>query len=288
MRPAGPVAGAFVAFHEGSQAGEKGPPRPRSRRSRVYSADVREPAEREPAVRPDPPGLAARPGPLACRRRLFRRRAGGISLEALVRHRMAIDALVNEQQVLAVLLYIALYIVTVALSLPGAALLTVAGGSPFGLMIGASAAVIARPSGRRSSSWSRAARWVSRCCGGPDRAPPSWRKAFATTPSAISCSCGWYRPSRFSWLTWCRLSPASVWDPSSRRPCSASSPVRPPLPLPVPVSMALLRAAGGQSRLPRGRPDRLSDDLRCQGRAHPAIDRRAGRARPACPRACGG
>jgi len=66
----------------------------------------------------------------------------GISLAALVRHRMAINALVNEHQVPAVLLYIALYIVTVALSLPGAAFLTVAGGFLFGLLVGASAAVI--------------------------------------------------------------------------------------------------------------------------------------------------
>lgn len=66
----------------------------------------------------------------------------GISLAALVRHRMAITALVNEHPVPAVLLYIALYIVTVALSLPGAAFLTVAGGFLFGLLVGASAAVI--------------------------------------------------------------------------------------------------------------------------------------------------
>jgi uncharacterized membrane protein YdjX (TVP38/TMEM64 family) len=67
---------------------------------------------------------------------------GVISLEALVRHRMAIDALMTEHRVLAILGYIALYIVAVALSLPGAVFLTVTGGFLFGLAIGASAAVI--------------------------------------------------------------------------------------------------------------------------------------------------
>jgi uncharacterized membrane protein YdjX (TVP38/TMEM64 family) len=67
---------------------------------------------------------------------------GGISLEALVRHRASIDAVVTEHWVLAVLAYIALYIATVALSVPGATFLTVSGGFLFGLAVGASAAVI--------------------------------------------------------------------------------------------------------------------------------------------------
>ncbi len=67
---------------------------------------------------------------------------GGISLEALVRHRMAIDAFVGEHRVLAVLAYIAFYTAAVALSLPGAVILTVTGGFLFGLAVGASAAVI--------------------------------------------------------------------------------------------------------------------------------------------------
>jgi uncharacterized membrane protein YdjX (TVP38/TMEM64 family) len=67
---------------------------------------------------------------------------GMISLEALVEHRAAIDAFVMEHRVLAVIAYIALYIVVVALSLPGATFLTVTGGFLFGLVLGASAAVI--------------------------------------------------------------------------------------------------------------------------------------------------
>jgi uncharacterized membrane protein YdjX (TVP38/TMEM64 family) len=67
---------------------------------------------------------------------------GGISLEALVRHRAAIDAFVAGHHFLAVLAYIGIYIIAVALSVPGATFLTVAGGFLFGLVIGASAAVI--------------------------------------------------------------------------------------------------------------------------------------------------
>ncbi|MBI4366343.1 MAG: TVP38/TMEM64 family protein [Deltaproteobacteria bacterium] len=67
---------------------------------------------------------------------------GGLSLEALVRHRATIDAFVTEHRVLAVLAYIGLYIIVVALSVPGATFLTVSGGFLFGLVAGASAAVI--------------------------------------------------------------------------------------------------------------------------------------------------
>jgi uncharacterized membrane protein YdjX (TVP38/TMEM64 family) len=67
---------------------------------------------------------------------------GMISLEALVRHRAAIADFVEVHQALAVLAYVALYIVTVALSLPGAVFLTVAGGFLFGLALGTAAAVV--------------------------------------------------------------------------------------------------------------------------------------------------
>jgi uncharacterized membrane protein YdjX (TVP38/TMEM64 family) len=67
---------------------------------------------------------------------------GLISLQALVGHRAAIDAFVAGHRVLAVLAYVGLYIATVALSLPGATFLTVAGGFLFGVGIGATAAVV--------------------------------------------------------------------------------------------------------------------------------------------------
>jgi len=67
---------------------------------------------------------------------------GAISLEALVRHRAAIDDLVTQHCALAVLAYIGIYAAAVSLSLPGAAFLTVTGGFLFGLATGAAAAVI--------------------------------------------------------------------------------------------------------------------------------------------------
>lgn len=67
---------------------------------------------------------------------------GELSLEALIRHRAAIDAFVTGHRVLAVLAFIGLYAMAVALSVPGAAFLTVSGGFLFGLAVGASAAVV--------------------------------------------------------------------------------------------------------------------------------------------------
>jgi uncharacterized membrane protein YdjX (TVP38/TMEM64 family) len=66
----------------------------------------------------------------------------GLSLEALVRHRVEIDAFIGDHYLLAVLGYIGLYIVVVALSVPGASVLTLSGGFLFGLPLGAAASVI--------------------------------------------------------------------------------------------------------------------------------------------------
>jgi uncharacterized membrane protein YdjX (TVP38/TMEM64 family) len=74
-------------------------------------------------------------------------REGGISLETLVANREAIGAFVAEHRMLALLSYIGLYIVTVALSVPGATLLTLSGGFLFGIAVGASAAVIGATTG---------------------------------------------------------------------------------------------------------------------------------------------
>lgn len=67
---------------------------------------------------------------------------GGVSLESLVRHRAAIDDFVASHQMLAIFVYVGIYITVVAVSLPGAALLTITGGFLFGIAVGASAAVI--------------------------------------------------------------------------------------------------------------------------------------------------
>src|SRR4051812_8170364 len=64
-----------------------------------------------------------------------------LSLETLVRHRMAIDAFMSHHMVAALAGFIAIYIVVVALSIPGALFLTISGGILFGTLIGGAASV---------------------------------------------------------------------------------------------------------------------------------------------------
>jgi uncharacterized membrane protein YdjX (TVP38/TMEM64 family) len=125
--------------HKGSQGGESGRSGPRV----VYTARMLTPA---PATGQSP-SLIRRLLPLGAVILLaglayYALGRGGLSLEALVRHRTTIDGFVTEHRVLAVLAYIGLYIATVALSVPGAVFLTVSGGLLFGLAVGASASVI--------------------------------------------------------------------------------------------------------------------------------------------------
>ena len=64
-----------------------------------------------------------------------------LSLETLVRHRMAIDAFMAHHMIAALGVFIAVYIVVVALSIPGALFLTITGGILFGALIGGAASV---------------------------------------------------------------------------------------------------------------------------------------------------
>lgn len=66
-----------------------------------------------------------------------------LSFETLVRHRMAIDAFIAAHEVAALAVYVTIYIVVVALSLPGALLMTITGGILFGTLAGGLAAVFA-------------------------------------------------------------------------------------------------------------------------------------------------
>src|SRR5262245_7294260 len=66
-----------------------------------------------------------------------------VSLEVLVRHRAAIEELVAAHHAVAIVAFVPVYATAVALSFPGAALLTVAGGVIFGALIGGLAAVTA-------------------------------------------------------------------------------------------------------------------------------------------------
>ena len=65
-----------------------------------------------------------------------------LSLETLVGHRSAIAAFVDRHTLLAVAAFCALYIAVVAMSLPGATILTVSAGIIFGTLIGGAAAVV--------------------------------------------------------------------------------------------------------------------------------------------------
>jgi uncharacterized membrane protein YdjX (TVP38/TMEM64 family) len=66
-----------------------------------------------------------------------------LSMETFVRHRAAIEAWVIANHALAILAFMAAYAAAVALSFPGAALLTIGGGMLFGTLIGGLAAVAA-------------------------------------------------------------------------------------------------------------------------------------------------
>jgi uncharacterized membrane protein YdjX (TVP38/TMEM64 family) len=65
-----------------------------------------------------------------------------VSLEMLVRHRMTIDAFIAAHALGALAAFVALYVVAVALSIPCALFLTIAGGVLFGALAGGIAAMI--------------------------------------------------------------------------------------------------------------------------------------------------
>ncbi|MBV8826125.1 MAG: TVP38/TMEM64 family protein [Hyphomicrobiales bacterium] len=65
-----------------------------------------------------------------------------LSLETLVRHRAAIDGFVTARCALAVAAFVAIYVAAVALSIPGATILTIVGGILFGWLVGALAAIV--------------------------------------------------------------------------------------------------------------------------------------------------
>jgi uncharacterized membrane protein YdjX (TVP38/TMEM64 family) len=65
-----------------------------------------------------------------------------VSLETLVRHRAAIDSFMHQHYATTLGLFVVLYVLVVAMSLPGALVLTISGGILFGVLIGAGASVI--------------------------------------------------------------------------------------------------------------------------------------------------
>lgn len=70
-----------------------------------------------------------------------------ISFETLVRHHSAIHAFIQDNRIAAVAIYMAIYVVAVALSLPGGLVLTLSGGFLFGGLVGGAAAVVGATAG---------------------------------------------------------------------------------------------------------------------------------------------
>jgi uncharacterized membrane protein YdjX (TVP38/TMEM64 family) len=70
-----------------------------------------------------------------------------LSLETLVRHRAAIDGFVAAHYGLALAAFLGVYVAAVALSIPGAAILTITGGVLFGWLVGAHAAILGATAG---------------------------------------------------------------------------------------------------------------------------------------------
>jgi len=65
-----------------------------------------------------------------------------LSLETLVRHRAAIESFVAARYGLAIAAFVAIYVAAVALSIPGAVILTITGGIVFGWLAGALSAIL--------------------------------------------------------------------------------------------------------------------------------------------------
>jgi len=66
-----------------------------------------------------------------------------LTLETLVRHRVALAAFVDAHYAAALAAFVALYITVVSLSIPGAVFLTIAGGLLFGTIVGGAAVTVA-------------------------------------------------------------------------------------------------------------------------------------------------
>jgi len=70
-----------------------------------------------------------------------------ISFETMVRHNEAIHAFIQANRITSIAIYIVIYVVAIALSLPGGLILTMSGGFLFGGLIGGTAAVIGATTG---------------------------------------------------------------------------------------------------------------------------------------------
>ena len=217
---------------------------------------------------------------------------GGLSLEALVRHRAAIDAFVTAHRLLARAgLCRALYRPRSPLSLPGATILTVTGGFLFGLVVGALGRGD-RGHDRRDArlpDGPHRARRAAAAAGRPARRH-SWREGF--------------RDDAFSYLLFLRLVPAFPFFLVNLVPAFAGVRLGPFVAATalgvIPASFVYAFAGTGLDSVIVGAEERPIDDCLAAGRADcqpglrrrgcpdAATARRAGRARPAGAGAGGG
>jgi uncharacterized membrane protein YdjX (TVP38/TMEM64 family) len=120
-----------------------------------------------------------------------------LSLETLVRHRAAIEAVVTAHRAIAILAFIAIYAAAVALSFPGAAFLTVGGGVIFGTLAGGLAAVTAATLG--ATAIFLIAKYA---CGGV--AGCSWARRAGPLGEKLAAG---FREDAFCYLVFLRLVP---------------------------------------------------------------------------------
>jgi uncharacterized membrane protein YdjX (TVP38/TMEM64 family) len=120
-----------------------------------------------------------------------------VSLETLVRHRASIEELVAAHRAVAILGFIAVYTAAVALSFPGAALLTIAGGAIFGVLTGGLAAMTAATLG--ATVIFLVTKFACGCVAGC-----GWMRRAA--PLAEKLAAG-FRKDAFSYLIFLRLVP---------------------------------------------------------------------------------
>jgi uncharacterized membrane protein YdjX (TVP38/TMEM64 family) len=120
-----------------------------------------------------------------------------ISFETLIRNRAAIDEFIAQNELAAVASFIALYVVVVGLSLPGAAILTVTGGFLFGSVVGSGASCLGAIGGATIIfliARSAAGEWLTRRAG----------------PVAARLAEG-FRADAFNYLLFLRLVPFPFW-----------------------------------------------------------------------------
>ena len=186
-----------------------------------------------------------------------------VSLETLVRHRMAIDAFIDAHGVAAVAAFMAIYIVVVALSIPGALFLTISGGILFGALVGGIATVIGATIGATIIFL------VARsACG----------ESLVRRAGPLACKIAdGFRADAFSYLLFLRLVPAFPFFLVNLVPALVGVKLRDLRrrdrdrhhPGDVRVRLSRLRprqrdrrAGRRLPRLPRGRPHRVPDSVR--------------------------